>query len=482
VIVAYNYDSLRALAKKLGRRLDSLYALSHDNDPFVVDMPRRQEAAEWFADCWRRFAGSADDQSKPHIRRIHYRLVSQSTPIPRPNGEPYENTAACWSALCDAGRDARYLDLIPPESIIDRRNPEPMIYIAEPVPSEIEIVGGLGDIEVPTLTTPRLMLIAPTIRHRYLVEIWCEKSTVNDILMPLGEQYGVNIVTGTGELSATRVEQLIARIRNDGRPARILYISDFDPAGQGMPVSVARKLEFEIRKDGDELDVQVRHVALTYDQCNDYELPRTPIKETERRAEKWETRYGEGATELDALEALRPGELRRLLVREIMRYRDDSLERRMTAVAAELQSELDDISTTVRKRHAKALAKVEAERKQLAAAIRDFKRKAEPVLRAVDRDLADEAPDLEGYDWPEPLEGDEDDDPLYDSSRDYMDQLARYRAHQGKPEAAGFKLYDLTCDMCGEPFQSRRPRATTCRKQSCRNRKFRLRHGLLPKP
>ena len=126
-------------------------------------------------------------------------------------------------ALVNAGRDARYLESpIPPGSIIHRRNPEPMIYLAETEPGRVVLAGGLNDIEVPTLTAPSLRPIEPSIRHRYLVEIWCEKSTINDILMPLGDQYGVNVVTGVGEMSVTRVEQLIARVLAYGRPVRIL--------------------------------------------------------------------------------------------------------------------------------------------------------------------------------------------------------------------------------------------------------------------
>jgi hypothetical protein len=35
--------------------------------------------------------------------------------------------------------------------------------------------------------------------------------------------------------------------------------------------------------------------------------------------------------------------------------------------------------------------------------------------------------------WPEPNEGDEDDDPLYDSTRDYEEQIDRFKLYQGKP-------------------------------------------------
>jgi hypothetical protein len=40
---------------------------------------------------------------------------------------------------------------------------------------------------------------------------------------------------------------------------------------------------------------------------------------------------------------------------------------------------------------------------------------------------------IENIDWPKPDEGDEDDDPPYDSTRDYLDQIDRYKEFQDKP-------------------------------------------------
>src|SRR5207245_5643701 len=104
-----------------------------------------------------------------------------------------------------------------------------------------------------------------------------------------------------------------------------LPISDFDPAGQSMPVAVSRKLEYFVRRSGLELDVRVFPVVLTLDQVQYYRLPRTPIKETERRRLGFELRHGEGAVELDALEALYPGELTSVLSQYIEEYYDASL-------------------------------------------------------------------------------------------------------------------------------------------------------------
>jgi hypothetical protein len=150
----------------------------------------------------------------------------------------------------------------------------------------------------------RARLIEGGPAQRVQIESWAEKTTVNDILIPLAERYGAHLVTGAGELSATACSLCVERAKQDGRPVRILYVSDFDPAGQSMPVAVARKIEFLVRDGNLDLDIQVRPVLLTAQQCERYALPRTPIKETELRAGAFEARYGTGATELDALEAL----------------------------------------------------------------------------------------------------------------------------------------------------------------------------------
>ena len=79
-----------------------------------------------------------------------------------------------------------------------------------------------------------------------------------------------------------------------------------------MPKAVARKVEFTIAKFGLDVDLQLIPLVLTPDQCRQYRLPRTPIKDTEKRKDKFEQTFGVGATELDAMEALYPGELAKL--------------------------------------------------------------------------------------------------------------------------------------------------------------------------
>jgi hypothetical protein len=457
---AVNHEYLKALSKELRRPLETLYALASDNDPFVVDQPSRRAGAEWYADLSRRLG----IRPGAHLRRIHYLLISQDPP-PVMNGEPYQNTDYCWQILARYSRDARYLGLVP--NLIDRRSDEPTIYLndEENSASIVLMSGGLTLVDAPTVGLPSLQLLRPVIPQRYHLEVWCEKSTMNDILMPLGESFGINILTGIGEFSFTRCAELVERARQSQRPVRILYMSDFDPAGASMPVAVARKIEFELysRDLKDDLDIQVRPILLTHEQCTQYRLPRTPLKESERRAAVFEARFGEGATELDALEALHPGELRQILLREIGRYYDDDLDGEIDEVARQAKEDLAAATADVTRRHAGDIAELEVERVKLAAAIAAAEKKTGGIMRKIARDLRAVAPDGDDYDWPEPADGDDDPDPLFDSTRDYVEQIDRYKQHQGK--ATTRKMSARVCEVCGVAFESRRRDARACSPQ-----------------
>lgn len=103
------------LARLHRRKLETLYTLSNTNDPWMVDIDRRRDAATWLSSIFERF----DIRSKVHARAVHYRLVSQDEPVLMPNGEAYVNTYECFNWLCNAIRDARYRGDIDTNLIID---------------------------------------------------------------------------------------------------------------------------------------------------------------------------------------------------------------------------------------------------------------------------------------------------------------------------------------------------------------------------
>lgn len=139
--------------------------------------------------------------------------------------------------------------------------------------------------------------------------------------------------------------------------------------------------------------------------------------------------------------------MRRLLETEIVRYYDADLDDRVSEEAVSFRAELREVRdgvlrrhaaklATVRKDHGEIVGRINAELKEIA------KRYGKPFKKIVDRhnrlqtaiaeELQAEAPDPELVGWPEPDEGDEDDDPLFDSTRDYVEQIDRFKRHQGK--------------------------------------------------
>ena len=467
-----NYTTIKREAQALGCSVNDLIALAPQNDPFYTGRPAELDAAQWFANLWARFGYGHG----VHLRRIHYQLVSQDLPIQKPNGTRYENTDNDWKYLGDASKYARYLELVPADHFVDRRNPDAILnadWHEDPEPDYWADDGGwwhnhnLPDLPaLPDL--PESLPYLPDfvvsgydgIQQPYLVEVWAEKTTMNDVLEPLCERYRVNLVTGAGELSITAVVDFLERVQQSGRPARILYVSDFDPAGLGMPISVARKVEFYQRKRGfDDQDIKLDPVVLTADQVAAYRLPRMPVKDSDRRKASFEAAHGQGQVELDALEALHPGELARILEGTILNYHDPQLEQRAREqegslrqalegererIADELQEDLGAVESdyadlrgefaATRRRFAELVADFQAEidaHRERLDAIRDRGREVYGVLyerlRDVDLDVGD-------YPLPEADLPPESDDLLYDSTRDYLAQLGFYKSHRNGHE------------------------------------------------
>ena len=503
-----DYHGLKQMAAELGRPLSTLTVLADDRDPFIADRPGKRLAhAEWFADVWRRLK----IPNPTHLRRLHYLLVSTSGVI-LPSGETYQNTFAHWKLLGAAAGDARYLGLVDPNAFVDRRSEAFEYHPADdqpgtiwalkfspPAPKFAEYHGVIvrcdaylsGDERDSAFGEARLVTALPALaittpsRGAFGIELWVEKSTINDELLPLARRRGVGLVVGTGDISITACHSLVRRILEHRRPTRILYLADHDPGGASMPVAVARKIEFWVRASGESLDVQLIPLQLTAEQVRQYGLPRIPIKESDPRKAAFEAQNGDGAVELDALQALYPGELARIVNAAIDRFEDKTIARRTREFADDVARDLREIRSQVYADHAEEIAEatrsfdelkstvqscdsalaeakarfesVTAEAKarfeaaiapamaELEAAVAEsdaakreataqWTERANPLFEAIADDLEAAAPDVNELDWPE-LEVDEFEDPLYNSRRSYLDQIEHYKAHQGKPTA-----------------------------------------------
>jgi hypothetical protein len=212
----------------------------------------------------------------------------------------------------------------------------------------------------------------------------------------------------------------------------------------GMPVAVARQLEFWLQDYAPGADIKLTPLGLTREQVITYQLPRIPIKDSDARKAGFEERYGEGAVELDALEALYPGTLAELVRKAVEPYRDLDLAARFEAVEAEAQrlaadawrqriasyqDELDDITEEVRTivaRYQPQLAQMNAD---LQAELAPWRERVERLRRAVAVEMVRFRPALPVHPEAETEPVDEE-TWLFDAQRDYLTQLSIYKARK----------------------------------------------------
>jgi len=473
------YDHIKKAAGENGMRVADVLALAPANDPFYVGRPSQVLAATWFAGLWQRFNYGRG----VHLRRIHYQIVSQSPLVQLPNGRgDYENTMNCWNYLANAAKYARYLNLVAGEAFVDRRNPDAVINIAYPGPEDwdyddpapgytVDDLAEWSEYHSPALPPlPELPEQLPEMpayevqgyswargnEQPYHIEVWAEKTTMNDVLIPLCRRYNINLVTGAGELSITAVLDFLNRVQRAGRPARILYVSDYDPAGVGMPISIARKVEFYTRTARYSGEVQLEPVVLTAEQVADYDLPRVPVKDSDRRKTAWVATHGAGQTELDALEALHPGELHEIIEQAILQYHDPSLRDRAGEQRHSLMDALADYRDDVINSHADEIDAIDTDYERVLLNYGKTRQRFEELTRAFQTEIDAYDADLSsirerasevgslierdllqidinpGTDYPLP-EADlptTPDAPLYDSRRSYGEQLPHYKAYR----------------------------------------------------
>jgi len=142
-----------------------------------------------------------------------------------------------------------------------------------------------------------------------------EKAGITSQLKFWFEYLGINIVGLGGFSSQTLVSLIRAKVQADGRPAVLIYAGDHDASGDEILT------DFRARTG---CWAEVRLVALTKDQVQQYRLPENPGKTSDSRSKKFCARNGYAPdkpvqVELDALP---PETLRELYTAAIEDYWD----------------------------------------------------------------------------------------------------------------------------------------------------------------
>ena len=424
---------LRAALEAGGGSLKSLTVLAPQNDPFRVDTAAGHRDGAWLANTLE----GLGIFGQRHLRGLHYILIGQ----PKPNGQPYTNTHEDWVWLMSqAAKSARWLGYIPFDRIVDQRNDEPQIELWSPSYSNprsyvsVNFNVNFDVVELPDADDlmPSVGITGFAADQPYQLVLVGEKSSLRPELGAIAQRYHADLYLPTGEISDTQA-YMMARSgvdddldRRDGRPIVVFYFSDCDPSGWQMPVSLTRKLQALKAIEFPELEFQVHRVGLIPSQVREYGLPSTPLKDTERRADRWTAAMGIEQTEIDALAALQPRLLRQIATDAISRFYDDTLSRRVSAASRQWESAaqdaVDEQAAEHREQiHAEVMPGLEEKRDEIQQILDGIPELLETVR--IDADMFD-LPEIPAV--PEPIiDYDSHPEPLCDSRWDFAEQCSR---------------------------------------------------------
>jgi len=138
------------------------------------------------------------------------------------------------------------------------------------------------------------------------VEVWCEKDSLAGVLYPVTAKYDVPLMVTRGYSSESFAYGAAEDIKEQGKPAYIYYVGDFDPSGWQMAVNLEEKLM------GFGADVEFIRLAITLEQALQGTLPSRPTKKTDTRCRAFFDLFGKDTSSIE-LDALHPNELRRIV-------------------------------------------------------------------------------------------------------------------------------------------------------------------------
>jgi hypothetical protein len=218
----------------------------------------------------------AQYRQKVTLRQLYYRLVAAAL---------IENTPRSYKNIGSLVSDARLAGLIDWEAIEDRgRQPK--------AASEFDSLSDLVEAAVRAYRLPRWE------GQSTYVEVWVEKDALSGVLEPVTRKHHVTLMVNKGYSSQSAMYEAAQRFaeKDDGeRELVLLYFGDHDPSGEDMVRDVRERLRMF------EVEVNVKKVALTMDQIEEYDPPPNPAKITDSRAAKYIEEFGDSSWELDAL-------------------------------------------------------------------------------------------------------------------------------------------------------------------------------------
>lgn len=128
------------------------------------------------------------------------------------------------------------------------------------------------------------------------IELWVEKDALSGVLKPITSFYHIDLMVNRGYSSCSAMYDSADRFKNhSGQKGFILYLGDHDPSGLDMIRDI------EDRLSNFEVEVEVQHIGLTFEQIKKYNPPPNPAKFKDPRAKEYIEKFGKMSWEVDAL-------------------------------------------------------------------------------------------------------------------------------------------------------------------------------------
>ena len=269
--------------------------MAKKNDPLYAGQPYQLEGALWFAEFHHRCVGNR----RFHLR-FNFYLATGEYPDPdtgeyyttyMPNGEELlKDEEGHWEWFQEISKWARNIGAVDPGLIVDKRRYNiTENHILEPDEPEVEFT-------LPEVVLPRAdyahsrVTYASGLVHGYepddgrvpsKIELWSEKGLDeedNPVIRNLCYQEDVTLVEGTGYMTISTMHSLLRDRAREGKPIRIIYLADFDDAGQFMARGPARHIESAIQYMVPKPDIRLHHLALTAQQVAERGIPKNTTK------------------------------------------------------------------------------------------------------------------------------------------------------------------------------------------------------------
>jgi len=166
--------------------------------------------------------------------------------------------------------------------------------------------------------------------------IWCEAGGMVPQLERVAHKYSVQVVSSGGFDSLTTKHRQGAMLSRHSH-AKVLHIGDHDPSG----VHIFGSLDEDVRAFAENYDhgrIYFERLAVTPEQVDEYSLPTSPAKKTDRRSFTGLTTQAE---------ALDPRVLANIVEKAIMSHMDMDIYNEVLADETEQQKELIKIASGI---------------------------------------------------------------------------------------------------------------------------------------